>query len=172
MVNYISVHHTAVKDTGADQTWAVNQYHKDKWNFKSTLGYYGGYNYFMNSKGKITQFRADGEETAAQVGHNHDTISICLQGDFNVHMPSEAQNASLRGFLAQMREKYPNAEIKLHRELQTNRTCPGALFTREYLNSLLEGETEDERKAKEIKRLMGIVARLRATIERLLVNRK
>src|SRR3990167_9285095 len=58
----------------------VNQAHKARWNFKSEIGWYGGYNFFINSKGEITQFRKIGEETAAQKGYNQngEVISVCL----------------------------------------------------------------------------------------------
>ena len=158
MIQYLVLHHSASKDTGRDQTSAVNQYHKEKWNFISSLGYYGGYNYFMSGKGKITQFRKDGEETAAQLGNNHNSISICCQGDFNVDLPSEAQKRSLRSFLEEKQAEYPNAKLVLHRDIQENRTCPGKLFTHELLTELLAVDIEDELKDQEIKRLMGVIA--------------
>src|SRR3990167_4334029 len=60
----------------------VNQLHKQRWNFKSSLGKNGGYNLFYELDGKRTQFRAIGEETAAQKGHNFDVISVCFAGNF------------------------------------------------------------------------------------------
>ena len=85
----------------------VNQAHKKRWNFKSEIGWYGGYNFFINSNGKITQFRAIGEETMAQKGFNQngEVISICLVGNFQKHpltgemvdKPTQEQENALRG---------------------------------------------------------------------------
>lgn len=88
-IKHIVVHHTGGVQNGAivstqhltaDQ---VNEYHRQKWNFKSNLNKYGGYNFFIEKDGKLTQFRLIGEETAAQYGHNKDSVSICLAGNFN-----------------------------------------------------------------------------------------
>lgn len=88
-IKYIVIHHSggtlsnplaSSQDLTAD---SVNEYHRQKWNFKSNLNKYGGYNFFIEKDGKLTQFRAIGEETAAQYGHNKDSVSICLAGNFN-----------------------------------------------------------------------------------------
>lgn len=82
----------------------INQAHKDRWpDFKSTLGHYGGYNFAINPFGQWIQFRAIGEETAAQRGHNFDTISFCLIGNFSINpktgvmvdAPTEEQTRTL-----------------------------------------------------------------------------
>ena len=49
---------------------------------KSTLGYHVGYNFVISPDGMVIQCRAIGEETCAQKGHNFDTISICILGNF------------------------------------------------------------------------------------------
>ena len=71
-----------------------------------------------------------------------------------------------------MKEKYPNAQLKLHRELQDNRTCPGVLFTRDYLEGILQKDEADDEKQKEIQRLMGIIAQLRIAIMKLLNEKR
>ncbi len=45
----------------------VNIYHRRKWGFKSILGYYIGYHYFIESLGGVFQGRADNEEGAHTV---------------------------------------------------------------------------------------------------------
>lgn len=102
-MKYIVVHHTAVSyDRNPDQFNQTNQFHKDKWNMKSTLGFYGGYNFEISKTGTIRQFREIGEETVAATGHNFDSIHICLDGNFDIELPTEAQKKSLKSLL----EKY------------------------------------------------------------------
>ena len=146
MMKYLAIHHTAVsRMSGQSQLKSVNTYHKNKgWSDRpSILGWYVGYNFFIDVNGKNTHTRGIGEETFAVVGHNCnvpekcDTISVCLAGNYHVETPSDPQIASLRAFIYEMVQRYPNIEITFHRSLQANRTCPGDLFTREYLDKII-----------------------------------
>lgn len=78
----------------------IENAHKSRWpDFKSQLnGSYIGYNAIIWPDGTLTQYRLVGEETAAVIGHNKDTLSVCLAGNFNrkpdgqlVDTPTEAQ---------------------------------------------------------------------------------
>ena len=145
-IKNIAIHHTAVaKGRQKYQLRAVNRYHKDKWNMISNLNWYIGYNYFIDTHGVVTNTRQIGEETMAQKGHNFDTISICLAGNFNEEYPSWSQNASLRYLIRRLKEQYPNVNITTHRDLQENRVCPGNLFTDEYMTSILTEPTPEEK---------------------------
>lgn len=160
-IKQYAIHHTAVSRTKqGTQLYAVDRYHKEKWNMKSSLGWYVGYNYFIDVDGTVTNTRAIGEETVANIGHNCDvesrcdTISICLAGDFNLETPLEAQNSSLRGLIAQLRLRYQNVRYTTHRALQPSRTCPGILYTDEYHATVILGKeqypdaTDKEKQAK------------------------
>lgn len=115
-IKYIAIHNTG--GLGNDPyastqhlTWQdINNAHRDRWSkdfpgFFSRLSnstqLWGGYNVFINKDGEIKQFRAVGEETGAQIGHNFDTISICLAGNFSlkdgtpVDQPTDKQRAML-----------------------------------------------------------------------------
>lgn len=85
----------------------VEQGHKERWNFISSLGRYGGYNFFIEVSGKLTQFRAIGEETAAQVKYNLNSVSICLAGNFTpgVELPTPEQVKTLQGLLVALQER-------------------------------------------------------------------
>lgn len=175
-MKYLAIHHTAVQTTGP-QLYAVDRYHQGKWNMKSSLGWFVGYNYFIDVDGTITNTRKAGEETIAQIGHNCtsgsdcDTISVCVAGNFDVYFPTDKQIASLK----QLRAQYPNLELTMHRALQANRTCPGKNITLDYLNKALadtsEPLSEDEEKAK-IKELTSILDTLRGIYSKLLANKK
>jgi len=159
-----AIHHTASIASGKNQLAAVNQYHKDKWGMKSTLGWYVGYNYFIDVNGSITNTRKVGEETIANVGHNCDveercdTISICLAGDFNTQLPNDKQIKALRRLLGELDVLYPGSVDTFHRDIQANRTCPGKKFTRRYLESVIlekkvVGDEADTKKSEEIEKI-------------------
>lgn len=162
----IALHHTAVKSK-KPQIYGVNRYHKGKWNMKSKLGWYVGYNFFCEEDGTRTNTREIGEETIANRGHNCDipercdTISYCMAGDFNVHRPPDAQNADFRAFIAEMRELYQVVEVMGHRDLQENRTCPGLLITAKDFDRWNIIEEEDDADKKKIAELQSTIDKLR-----------
>lgn len=168
----IAIHHTAVsRTTNKVQLYAVNRYHKEKWNMKSSLGWYVGYNFFIDSDGTITQCRSLDEETVANKGHNCDipercdTISVCLSGNFDQEYPSEAQNASLRRFLLER----PTLSVTFHRDIQKSRRCPGRNMTHEYISSLTKIITTYEmEKAEKIKALQSQLDALRKVVDELI----
>ena len=127
----------------------VNKYHKDKWNFKSSLGFYGGYNFFIDKEGIITQFRAIGEETAAQKGHNSDSVSYCLAGNFNIkgvngiEQPNRKQIESL-AFLLEQEPHIQQSSIVPHWVLQPTE-CYGASLSADWARSLLKKDSKNYR---------------------------
>ena len=120
---YLAVHHvgtSAAAPTASMQSITsqqVNDLHKTRFDFKSALGYYGGYNFFIEADGKVTQFRQIGEDTAAQLGYNFDglVISVCLAGNFSLGSPDRpTANQIMR--LQELREDIENAGIKIAEE--------------------------------------------------------
>ena len=129
---YICIHHeggtdsqpslSAINRTASD----VNETHRVRWSFLSSLWWYGGYNFFINKFGEVTQFRAIGEETAAQYKWNFNgvAISICLAGNFTkgVDVPTYEQTVALKNLVSQL----PLAPIVPHRKLGVTK-CYGDL---------------------------------------------
>jgi len=174
-IKYLAIHHTAVsRELQNAQFYAVNRYHKEKWGMKSELGWYTGYNYFIGTNGATTQTRNVGEETVAIKGHNFDTIHVCLAGDFNIELPTITQAYELYEFINQMKEDYPNIEVKLHKDLDTNRSCAGNLFTKTYLKKVILGgvtfdyDDSDREKGLEITRLKRSLDESRELVKQLL----
>jgi hypothetical protein len=176
-IKYICIHHTAVsRASGRNQLEAVNNYHKNKnWGTEenpwyqskpSQLGYYVGYNYFIDVNGEWEDTRVVGEETIAQYKHNCDvrercdTISVCIAGDFNQELLSDEQIETARVLLQDLKEMYPDAEFVFHSELQEGRTCAGKLFTHDYLETRIlqenipEADPVDQLKKEEIESFM------------------
>lgn len=169
-MKYLAIHHTAVARTNRPQLWAVNRYHRDKWGMISSLGWYVGYNFFVDYDGTITKTRRPmGEETIAQKGHNCDvpercdTVSVCFALDGNTQKFNEAQVAAYR----KLQDRFSALEVTLHKNLQANRTCPGKNISLKYLRDLLkvdpDNNSEKAQKIAELqKQLDYIRQRLRA----------
>jgi len=108
----------------------VNRYHEMIWGFKSSLGFYAGYHYFMEFSGKIFQARADNEEGAHCVepgkpGYwNKNALSICMMGD-NTKF-TEVMKDELKKWLDRKRIKYgiPYSEVYGHLDIKST-LCPG-----------------------------------------------
>ena len=126
----ICIHHSAVSYfKNADQFKANNAYHQAQWNFKSSLGFYLGYNYEISSKGIVRQARKDGEQTAAVYQKNMNDgrcIHICLDGNFDIEKPTPAEIYALRDLVKRLAKAYsiPANGIVFHRDYAP-KTCPG-----------------------------------------------
>ena len=122
---YIIIHHSA---TSRDLTTfeAINEYHRQKWNFISSLGYYIGYHYLITGDGQYRQGRADTDEGAHAKGWNDKSIGICLTGDFMIEKPSDAQLKTLKDLLDTLLKRWniPKENVKGHREVSQT-LCPG-----------------------------------------------
>lgn len=147
--NYIILHHT-LTDRDTTTFEAVNNYHKNLWNFQSSLGYYIGYHYFITGDGKVTQGRADWEPGAHcyQENKNYDSIGICLTGNYDNQEPSQAQLDSLRELLLDLMERHSISKqnIKFHREYATYKSCPGNNIKSDFIDNLLNNNLNDNMK--------------------------
>jgi len=186
-LKYKAIHHTDVYRTSTPQLWGVNRYHKKKFNMKSKMGWWVGYNGFFDVDGSFTQTRLIGEETAAVKGHNCDiyencdAISFCFAMNGFKQVLNTKQRQGFRDFesgkikLKTIDGSYTtipklNLERKFHRELQANRTCAGTLMTHEYLDSVLLPHTqkEDIINGEKIKELQSELDKLRKLYKNLL----
>lgn len=121
--SWIVVHHSGGSDSdplsdSSNFTFEqCNELHKRRFGFISTLGFYVGYQYFIDKKGTIRQARADNEEGAHTIGYNTQSIGICLAGNFDVTLPTTGQIEALKGLLERLSTKYniPKENIKPHR---------------------------------------------------------
>ena len=129
---YLVIHHTGGIDANpladsSNQTFEiVDAYHKQLWNFVSSLGHYIGYQYFIDKTGKLTQGRADTDEGAHTIGYNLKSLGICLAGNFDATLPTQAQIDTLKTILSQKSLQYsiPLEKIVPHRTFAV-KTCYG-----------------------------------------------
>jgi len=138
-IEVLMIHHSGISyDKNPNQFEANNRYHK-KWNFKSSLGFYLGYNYEISKDGITRQARRDGERTAAcyqQGMNNGKAIHICLDGNFSIEYPTREQEIALTKLLKELQLKYPEAKIIHHRDIKTT-SCPGNLLSKEWHKNLI-----------------------------------
>lgn len=104
---------------------AVNDYHRELWGFKSSLGFYIGYGYFIDRGGIVYQGRADNETQAHTKGMNKLSIGICLMGNGEQQDFTTNQYDSLYSLVGRLRKKYdiPKSEIWGHRNFSQT-ACP------------------------------------------------
>ena len=158
-IEYIFIHNTAVSLTQPDQWDSVNKYHKEQFNMKSSLGYWVGYNYLMDAFGNIRQARKDGEETAAVMGHNNDSLHICLAGNFDLEQPTINQRHALRTWIKEkmIEHSIPPDKVKGHRWADSakaqGKTCPGKNLTDKEIFEMADWKKqEEEARLAEIRR--------------------
>lgn len=140
----IIVHHTGgtdidpLADTSNHTFEIVNEYHKGKWNFMASTGYYIGYQYFIEKSGKVIQGRADEDEGAHTIGENLRSIGICMAGNFDLTLPTTEQTEALRGLMAQICLKYgiTKENIFPHRHF-AHKTCYGDKLSDSWASDLI-----------------------------------
>lgn len=103
----------------------VDAYHKGKWGFKSSLGYYCGYTWFLERSGKWFQARRDNEEGAHTKGFNKRTIGIGLMGNGVQKDFTSEQYRGLDKKVDELCDKYniPKSEVYGHNQLSPT-ICP------------------------------------------------
>ena len=180
-IKYVAVHHfggTIVNRWMKTQDFTEQQIenaHSARWNFPSELsGSNIGYNVIVWPDGTYKQFRLIGEETAAQVGHNLDTFSICLAGNFTlrngipVEKPTYKQVKTLTKLLEQSSE---NLGVKLrnfrpHRGMPYAHTeCYGNSLTNDWVRNLLVPYLQN--KLASFKLLLSLYMKLITLMEKL-----
>lgn len=111
-IKYIIVHHEAPPTiVNGDRFNIVDQYHK-------SLGWKGiGYQWFIEKSGQKKQGRKEGETGAHTIGHNDDSIGICLAGNFDLELPTENQIKSLISLVKEKMTQYgiPIEKVVPHR---------------------------------------------------------
>lgn len=119
----IVIHHEA----GNNGFNSVNQMHRQKWNFVSSLGFYIGYQYYINKDGILYKGREETDEGAHTLGGwNRKSIGICLMGNFEFEHPAQKQLDTLEKLIVDIQERRNilDTEIYGHRELWPTK-CPG-----------------------------------------------
>lgn len=114
----ILVHHIGTMPRSAVNATIIHGWHQNK-------GWSGiGYHLVILKDGTIESGRPLDTVGAHCQGSNATSVGINVVGDFEVEEPTAAQKQALIEVLKYLKAKYPNTQIKGHRECQAN-TCPG-----------------------------------------------
>lgn len=114
--NKIIVHHTAAT-APIPQFDAINQWHKERDFLLSELGFYVGYHYVIEKDGELRTAKREYEEGCHTIGQNLQSIGICLVGNFDLELPTQAQYGTLGDMLVSICGRYmlDPGEIYPHR---------------------------------------------------------
>lgn len=118
------IHHVGhlTRDVSAKE---IHKWHTDN-------GFGGiGYHFVIRKNGVIERGRGEDLIGAHCLNQNHDSIGICVVGDFNKQSEvPQAQLFSLKELVAMLCKKYPIKNIYGHRDLRAT-TCPGDAMYRQ-----------------------------------------
>ncbi len=143
-IQWIICHHSGGSDSNPLQdssNYTVKQCdkdHKERFGMKSSLGWYVGYQYFIDKAGVLTQCRSDLEEGAHTVGYNKNSIGVCLAGNFDLTLPTTAQIQTLKELLNYKKSQYSIdlKNIVPHRKFCA-KTCFGRRLADDWAQSLV-----------------------------------
>ena len=114
---YIVLHHAAANGSPEN----IHEYHE-------SLGWAGiGYNLYVRKDGRIYEGRPIDKIGAHTAGYNSCSVGICFEGNFENEQMSDVQIAAGRKALNYVRQMYPSATVKRHKDLDAT-ACPGRNF--------------------------------------------
>lgn len=126
---YIIIHHEA----GNAGFWGVNEWHRQKWGFKSSLGFFCGYQWYLDKQKKWWHARADTEEGAHCPGKNKNSTGLCVMGNYKKEVLRDDLWDLLTEKVDELRAKYniPRINVLGDKEGRTPSrptTCPEELM--------------------------------------------
>lgn len=144
---YILVHHSAA-EAPTPQFDAINEWHRVRGFVPSQSGYFVGYHRVIEKDGTVKVARADTERDCDALGHNFDSLSVCLVGNFDQVEPTDAQIDSLGKILNEWTVKYNISASKIwpHRHF-ANKSCYGSRLENSWAQIVCLSYTPPEEKA-------------------------
>ena len=134
-VTLLIIHCTATPAGREVSRAEVDRWHRER-------GWDGiGYHYLIHLDGSIEQGRPEERVGAHCKGYNKLSIGICYVGGLDeeghpADTRTNAQRHALRQLLFALRQRYPHAAIRGHRDLNPQKACP--CFDATKLQPLLE----------------------------------
>ena len=141
-IQWVICHHSltplALDNDKAEKSF--NENHKSRGFPKSELGWYIGYHWIIFSDGSLKRYRNDDEVGAhCKEGEiNFKSIGICLEGNFDYELPTDAQKQALLKLITEIQTKYriPNEKVVPHRKYATYKSCWGKMLPDDIMNYL------------------------------------
>lgn len=120
---YIIVHHAAASTCSVDD---IHRWHQEK-------GWNGiGYHLFIRKDGTVYRGRPIDTIGAQCQGYNHNSVGVCLEGNYDVEQIPTTQADVLVEVLCYLHKMHPAAKVIKHRDVYQT-SCPGANFREELL---------------------------------------
>ncbi len=97
-----------------------------------------GYHFYIRKSGERVPMRPIDEVGAHAKGRNSDSVGICYEGGLDAAgKPADtrtaAQKQELRKLIAELKKRYPSAEVCGHRDLSPDRNGNGTIEAREWI---------------------------------------
>jgi len=117
--NYVVIHHSGSTNSTVESIthWHVTHEAGNKW---PTCGYH----YIIDKVGNTTETLPINAKGIHCKGSNHNSVGVCLVGNFDVEPVSGGQLAALKLLLSDLKEEYPGVVIVPHSYLGQT-ACPG-----------------------------------------------
>jgi N-acetylmuramoyl-L-alanine amidase len=122
-INHIVVHCTATQQNTSIE--AIQNY------WANTLGWKNaGYHYIIKANGDVVQLLSDDKIANGVRGFNHNSVHLSYIGGVDrnnqpLDNRTPEQKRAMRELIERLLEKYPDAEIKGHRDFQgVTKACP------------------------------------------------
>ncbi len=139
-IDTIVIHCSATPEGKNFRARDIDAWHRQR-GFKTI-----GYHYVIDLDGTIEKGRDESEVGAHVSGYNSHSIGICYIGGCDKNMKPKdtrtmAQKESIIRLLMQLLCKYPNADIKGHRDFpKVNKACPSFDVRKEYDPLIIKGK--------------------------------
>ena len=128
--DYVVLHHAAASGVSAQD---IHRLHRQQ-------GWKGiAYHYYVRSDGSVYRGRPEDTVGAHTKDWNGCSIGICFEGNFESGTMGQAQKDAGRALVAEIRSRYPGAQLRRHSELAAT-ACPGRFFPWEELTAPVEDE--------------------------------
>ena len=115
MIQKIVIHCSDSPHGRGDDAKTIHRWHLEK-------GWDGiGYHWLITETGETQAGRPEYWQGSHVRGHNHDSIGICLIGRDHF---TDAQLTALANLVKSRLNKYPDATVYGHCDLDPNKTCP------------------------------------------------
>ncbi|MHA1401537.1 MAG: peptidoglycan recognition protein family protein [Candidatus Heimdallarchaeaceae archaeon] len=97
-----------------------------------------GYHFVIHKDGEVWKGRPEHINGAHTLGRNFKSLGVCLAGNFDATMPTEAQKTALKELLVDLMDKYSIDKEKVypHRHF-SNKTCYGNNLSDDWAQNLL-----------------------------------